>query len=194
MVLVGSIGCGKSLTADTLLGSGPALGASSRAAQVRTGVCQGRRLTVLEAPRWYWRGQELEADIQQETVRCLCSAGPGPFVFLILIPVGEFTEMERRIPEQLQHMFGPSVLEHTLVLLTCGEYLMGRGLEAYLQREEGLRELVRRCGGRCALICNRRPEDPLQVHTLMEKVTHTEQTNTIIIITTIHITNITGNH
>ncbi|XP_073809555.1 uncharacterized protein isoform X2 [Danio rerio] len=173
VVLVGSIGCGKTLTANTLLGPSPTPGASPRAAQVRSGVCEGRRLTVLETPRWYWRGQELEADIQQETVRCLRSAGPGPFIFLILIPVGEFTEMERRIPEQLQHMFGPSVLEHTLVLLTCGEFLMGRGLEAYLQQEKGLQELVRRCGGRCALICNRRPEDPLQVHTLMEKVDET---------------------
>lgn len=124
----------------------------------------------METPRWYWRGKELEADIQEETRRSLSLSASGPFVFLFLIPIGEFTEMERRIPDQLEHMFGQSVLGHTLVLLTCGDYLMGRSLDDNLRKEEGLQEVVRRCCGHCHVINNRKPDDRQQVVTLLEKV------------------------
>ncbi|XP_016326860.1 uncharacterized protein LOC107676722 [Sinocyclocheilus anshuiensis] len=179
LVLVGSIGCGKTMTADTLLGqsSAPSPSASSRVSQIRRGLSAGWRLSIVETPRWYWRGKEVEADIQEETRRFLSSSVPGPCVFLILIPIGEFTEMERRIPDQLERMFGPSVLGHTLVLLTCGEYLMGRGLEEYLRKEAGLQEVVRRCHGRCHVISNRRPDDRQQVLTLLQKVEQMIQRN-----------------
>uniref|UniRef100_A0A8C1D546 AIG1-type G domain-containing protein n=1 Tax=Cyprinus carpio carpio TaxID=630221 RepID=A0A8C1D546_CYPCA len=179
LVLVGSISCGKTMTADTLLGqrSAPGPSASSRVSQIRSGLSAGRRLTVVETPRWYWRGQEVEAHIQEETLRFLGSSAPGPFVLLILIPIGEFTEVERRIPDQLERMFGPSVLAHALVLLTCGEFLMGRGLDQYLGKEAGLQELVRRCHGRCHVIMNRRPDDRQQVLALLEKVEQMMQRN-----------------
>ncbi|XP_059426105.1 GTPase IMAP family member 8-like [Carassius carassius] len=179
LVLVGSISCGKTLTADTLLGqsSAPGPSASSRVSQIRSGVSEGRRLTIVETPRWYWRGQQVEDHIQEETLRFLGSSAPGPFVLLFLIPIGEFTEVERRIPDQLERMFGPSVLAHTLVLLTCGEYLMERGVEQYLGKEAGLQEVVRRCHGRCHVIRNRRPDDRQQVLALLEKVEQMMQRN-----------------
>ncbi|XP_050967660.1 GTPase IMAP family member 8 [Labeo rohita] len=179
LVLVGSIGCGKTMTADTLLGqtSAPGPSASSRVSQIRRGLSEGRRLSVVETPRWYWRGKEVEVDIQEETRRFLSSSVSGPFVFLILVPIGEFTEMEGRIPDQLERMFGPSVLGHTLVLLTCGEYLMGRSLDEYLRKEVGLQEVVRRCHGRCHVISNRKPEDKQQVVALLEKVEQMIQRN-----------------
>ncbi|XP_067314907.1 GTPase IMAP family member 8 [Pseudorasbora parva] len=179
LVLVGSIGCGKTLTADTLLRQSSDLGpsASSRVSQIRRGVSENRQLCIVETPRWYWRGKELEADIQKETRQSLSLSASGPFVFLFLIPIGEFTEMERCIPDQLEQMFGQSVLGHTLVLLTCGEYLMDRSLDEYLRKEEGLREVVRRCCGHCHVIRNRRPDDRQQVVTLLEKVEQMIQRN-----------------
>ncbi|XP_052414887.1 GTPase IMAP family member 8-like [Carassius gibelio] len=74
-------------------------------------------------------------------------------------------------------MFGPSVLAHTLVLLTCGEYLTERGLEQYLRKEAGLQEVVRRCHGCCHVIRNRRPDDRQQVVALLEKVEQMMQRN-----------------
>ncbi|XP_065150016.1 GTPase IMAP family member 8 [Paramisgurnus dabryanus] len=172
LVLVGSISCGKTLTADTLLGQSSTQrpSGSSRECQVRRGLSEGRRLSVVETPRWYWRGGQVEDDIRAETRRALDPSIPGPRVFLILIPVNEFTEMEQRIPDQLEQMFGPSVLSHTVVLLTCGDYLGSRSLEQYLSREAALREVVRRCGGRCHVINNRKPQDRQQVVTLLEEV------------------------
>lgn len=37
--------------------------------------------------------------------------------------------MEGRVPAELEEVFGAEVLDHTLVLLTCGDYLMGRTVE-----------------------------------------------------------------
>ncbi|KAA0701347.1 hypothetical protein E1301_Tti024342 [Triplophysa tibetana] len=170
--LFSGIGCGKTLTADTLLGQSSHLRppASSRECQVWRASSEGRSLSVVETPRWYWRGEQVEADIQAETRRAIDLSPQGPLVFLILIPVGEFTEVEQKIPDQLEQMFGRSVLHHTLVLLTCGDYLMSRSLDEYLRQEVGLQEVLRRCHGRCHVINNRKPHNRQQVITLLEEV------------------------
>lgn len=40
--------------------------------------------------------------------------------------------MEGRVPAELEEMFGRESLNHTLVLLTCGDYLMGRTVEVII--------------------------------------------------------------
>lgn len=39
--------------------------------------------------------------------------------------------MEGRVPAELELVFGEEVLDHTLVLLTCGDYLMGKTVEVF---------------------------------------------------------------
>ncbi|KAM6972420.1 GTPase IMAP family member 5 [Aplochiton taeniatus] len=173
LVLLGTIGCGKTLSATTILGqsSSDVPFASSRSCHVRRGVFEGRRLTLVEAPRWYWDGGHVESDVRAETGQALALAAPGPHAFLLLVPIGQFTEVEGRVPGELEEVFGSAVLRHTLVLLTCGDYLMGRDQSTFLDREDpGLREVIRRCGGRYHVINNRRPQDKEQVLSLMEKV------------------------
>lgn len=50
-------------------------------------------MTVVEAPRWYWSGGHMEAGVRKETERALELAAPGPHAFLLLVPVGQFTEV-----------------------------------------------------------------------------------------------------
>uniref|UniRef100_A0A674DWZ8 AIG1-type G domain-containing protein n=2 Tax=Salmo trutta TaxID=8032 RepID=A0A674DWZ8_SALTR len=183
LVLLGTIGCGKTLSGDTLLGqsssgSPSSSGSSPRLCQLRRGASEGRRLTVVEAPRWYWSGGHMEAGVRKETERALELAAPGPHAFLLLVPVGQFTEVERRVPAELEEVFGEGVLKHTLVLFTCGDYLMGQGAGQYLEGEDpGLREVIDRCGGQYHVINNRRPQDREQVKELLEKVDNMVQKN-----------------
>ncbi|KAM9489592.1 uncharacterized protein ACWYII_002675 isoform 2-T2 [Salvelinus alpinus] len=183
LVLLGTIGCGKTLTGDTLLGqsssgSPSSSGSSPRLCQLRRGASEGRRLTVVEAPRWYWSGGHMEAGVRKETERALELAAQGPHAFLLLVPVGQFTEVERRVPAEMEEVFGEGVLKHTLVLFTCGDYLMGRGAGQYLEGEDpGLREVIDRCGGQYHVINNRRPQDREQVRELLEKVENMVQKN-----------------
>ncbi|KAJ8406847.1 hypothetical protein AAFF_G00297630, partial [Aldrovandia affinis] len=180
LVLLGSIGCGKTLSGDTLLGSSSSACSPRcpRTCQQRRGVSEGRRLTLVETPRWYWSGTQVEAGVRRETERALHLSHPGPHAFLILIPVGEFTDVEKRVPGELEQVFGEGALRHALVLLTCGDYLMGKGGEEYLAQEDpGLREVVEQCGGRYHILNNRQPQDREQVKTLMDKLERMVQEN-----------------
>ncbi|XP_048105007.1 GTPase IMAP family member 5-like [Alosa alosa] len=172
LVLVGTFDCGKTLTADTLLGQKSSEGQDSpRSCVLRRGLSHARRLTLVEAPRWYWSGGRLESSVKEETRHALSLAAPAPHAFLLLIPVSQFTDMEQRAPQELQEVFGREVLQHTLVVLTCGDYLVGRTAEEYLAKEDqGLREVIALCEGRYHVMNNRQPEDREQVKQLLEKV------------------------
>ncbi|XP_059185142.1 uncharacterized protein LOC131968323 isoform X2 [Centropristis striata] len=172
LVLLGNIGCGKTSSADTILGQlSPISPSSSRSCQLRQGISEGRSVSVVEAPRWYWSGGKMEDSVRTETERGMTLVSPGPHAILLLVPVGQFTEMEGRVPAELEEAFGEEVLDHTVVLLTCGDYLMGRTAEEYLQKEHpGLRQIIERCGGRYHVINNRQRQDREQVRELLEKV------------------------
>lgn len=173
LILVGNMSCGKTATADTLLNESSSTSTpdSSRRSEVRHAVSEGRRLKIVETPRWYWNGKHIDASVQRETERALSLLAPGPHAFLILVPVGQFTQMDGRIPSELERVFGRGALQHTLVLLTCGDYLIGREHEQYLRLDEsGLSTMVNECGGRWHVINNRRPGDRQQAISLLEKV------------------------
>ncbi|XP_034543639.1 GTPase IMAP family member 7-like [Notolabrus celidotus] len=172
LVLLGNIGCGKTSSADTILDQmSPISPSGSRSCQLRQGVSGGRRLTLVEAPRWYWSGGKMEDSVRKETERAMTLLAPGPHAILLLVPVSQFTEMEGRVPAELEELFGKEALDHTLVLLTCGDYLMGRSVEGYLQKEHpGLREMIEKCRGRYHVINNRHRQDTQQVQELLKKV------------------------
>ncbi|CAG5938106.1 unnamed protein product [Menidia menidia] len=172
VILLGNIGCGKTSSADTILGQLSHISSgASKSCQLRQGLSEGRNMTLVEAPRWYWNGGKMEDGVRKETARALTLVSPGPHVVLLLVPVSQFTEMESRVPTELQSLFGREVLDHTLVLLTCGDYLMGKTAEEYLQTEHpGLRQMIECCGGRYHVLNNRRRQDREQVHELLKKV------------------------
>ncbi|KAM9482748.1 uncharacterized protein Hap1MRO34_007839 [Clarias gariepinus] len=173
LILVGNMGCGKTLTADTLLNDSSSSSSlvSTRQNEVRSGVSEGQPLKVVETPRWYWKGEHIDISVKRETEKALGLVAPGPHAFLILVPVGQFTEMEGRIPAELECIFGKGALEHSIVLLTCGDYLIGRDHERYMRLDEpGLSAMVNDCGGRWHVINNRKPDDRQQVISLLEKV------------------------
>ncbi|KAM9363246.1 uncharacterized protein ABDE67_014581 isoform 2-T2 [Symphorus nematophorus] len=179
LVLLGNIGCGKTASADSILGQlSPIAPAASRSCQLRQGDSDGRSVTLVEAPRWYWTGGKMEDNVREETKRAMTLVAPGPHAILLLVPVSQFTEMEGRVPAELEEVFGEEALDHTLVLLTCGDYLMGRRAEEYLQKEHpGLRQIIERCGGRYHVINNRQQRDREQVRELLEKVDNMVQKN-----------------
>ncbi|KAM9856443.1 uncharacterized protein ACBR49_000180 isoform 1-T2 [Aulostomus maculatus] len=179
LLLLGNIGCGKTSSADTITGKLSLVAPNaSRSCQLWQHVTEGRQMTLVEAPRWYWNGGAMEESVRTETRRAMSLVAPGPHAILLLVPVGQFTEMEGRVPAELQELFGEDVLDHTLVLLTCGDYLMGKTVEQYLQRENpGLRAVIESCGGRYHVINNRQRQNREQVHELLEKVDMMVQNN-----------------
>ncbi|KAF0037524.1 hypothetical protein F2P81_010398 [Scophthalmus maximus] len=179
LVLLGNLGCGKTSSADTILGQLSRVSpAAARSCQQRQNIIEGRSVTLVEAPRWYWSGGRMEDSVRKETERAMTLVAPGPHAILLLVPVCQFTEMEGCVPAELEEVFGAESLDHTLVLLTCGDYLMGKTVEEYLQKEHpGLRQIIERCGGRHHVFNNRRRQDREQVLELLEKVDNMVQQN-----------------
>ncbi|MEQ2164927.1 hypothetical protein GOODEAATRI_011807, partial [Goodea atripinnis] len=93
LILLGNIGCGKTASADTILGQlSPVSPSSSRSCKLRQGFAEGRSATLVEAPRFYWNGFNMEDSVRKETERAMTLVAPGPHAVLLLVPVCQFTE------------------------------------------------------------------------------------------------------
>lgn len=95
LLLVGNIGCGKSSTSDSILGErSPISPGASRTCQLRQGVSEGKNVTLVEAPRWFWVGGKMEESVKEETERAMTLLAPGSHAVLLLVPVNQFTEVQ----------------------------------------------------------------------------------------------------
>lgn len=94
LLLLGNLGCGKTSSADTILGQ-PSSGSHSspRSCQLRQGLFEDRSVILVEAPRWFWSGGQMEDSVKKETVRAMTLLAPGPHCILLLVPVCQFTEV-----------------------------------------------------------------------------------------------------
>lgn len=99
LILLGNIGCGKTSSADNILGQfSPVSPSASRNCQLRRHYSEGRNVTLVEAPRWYWNGEKMEDSVRKETKRAMTLVGPGPHAVLLLVPISQFTEVSWHCP------------------------------------------------------------------------------------------------
>ncbi|XP_057681082.1 GTPase IMAP family member 4 [Corythoichthys intestinalis] len=171
LVVLGWRWPGKSLTANTILGREEfRLERAAEFCVTRHTEVRGRRVTVVDTPGWY-SSQDTPLSYKKEITRGAALCPPGPHAFLLVIPVGMFTEVDRARIEEHVGLFGERVWNHVLVVFTWAEVLRKISLERYIRREgTELQRVLDKCRRRYMLINNCVFQEDAQVGRLMERV------------------------
>ncbi|XP_010742431.3 GTPase IMAP family member 4 [Larimichthys crocea] len=171
LVVLGWRWPGKSLTGNTIIGREEfRLERAAEFCVKRQTEVLGRQVTVVDTPGWF-SAQDTPPSYKEELVRGASLCSPGPHAFLLVIPVGMFSEVDRTRIEEHVSLFGEHVWKHTVVVFCWAEVLRTISIERYIRREgKDLQWVLEKCKRRYFVINNNIFGEHPQVERLLEKV------------------------
>ncbi|XP_065133682.2 GTPase IMAP family member 4-like [Paramisgurnus dabryanus] len=151
IVMLGKQGAGKSSSGNTLLDQNLFHTAAhtdrvTQTCSAQTSTIGQEKITVVDTPGW--PDSSSETEIKQEIMKCIDMCSPGPHVFLLVLPIGRFTDEEIKTIIDIMTEFGPEANKHMLLLFTRGDDLEEKSIEDYLKNtQEDLKNILEMCSG-----------------------------------------------
>ncbi|XP_034412937.1 GTPase IMAP family member 7-like [Cyclopterus lumpus] len=160
IAVLGKTGVGKSSVANTIFGEqrfkiGHTVNSETQKCQAVTKSVNGGNITLIDTPGVFDTDRS-EEELKSEIVRCITEFAPGPHAFLIVLKVERFTEQEQAVVAKIDQYFSEEFFKYATVLFTHGDQLPeGETIEDFVRHNKHVRDLVRKCGGRCHVIDNK---------------------------------------
>ncbi|XP_068444092.1 GTPase IMAP family member 9-like [Clinocottus analis] len=160
IILLGKTGVGKSSLANSIFGEAKfkinnLSDLETHGTTAETKSVNGRNITLIDTPGFFDPSRS-EEKMKPEMMRCITECAPGPHVFIIVFKMEKFTEHKKAVITEMCKYFPGNALKYAVIVFTHGDQLpQGMTLERYVEESGDLRDLVRKCGGRCHVVDNK---------------------------------------
>ncbi|XP_026198230.1 GTPase IMAP family member 8-like isoform X2 [Anabas testudineus] len=151
LVLCGRSGAVKTSAAKTILGQTElhSVSNSSECVKNQGEVC-GRWVSLVELPALNGKPQET---VMEESFRCISLCDPeGVHAFILVLPVGPFTDEDKGELETIQNTFSSIVNDFTMILFTVESDPTDPAVVNFVRRDRDIQELCQSCGGRYVVV------------------------------------------